>query len=84
MVVSQVKISSKHKKIMNHQTGIVFITQKPGGRVPHYGVRRECAQVLGSFWPENYGIRINFYWKISMVRVYFHLEFSGIGVYCIL
>ena len=42
----------------------------PGG-VLHYGVRRGCAPVLCSFWPENSGIGI-----------YFHLEFSGIGVYC--
>ena len=39
--------------------------------------------VLGSFWPENSGIGIYFYWKISVIGVlYLHLEFSGIGVYC--
>ena len=54
----------------------------PGGGVFHYGVRRRCAPVLGSFWPENSGIGIYFYWKISVIGVYFHLEFSGIGVYC--
>ena len=53
-----------------------------GGGVLHYGVRRECAPVLGSFWPENSGIGIYFYWNISVIGVYFHLEFSGIGVYC--
>ena len=42
-----------------------------GGGVLHYGVRRGCAPVFGSFWPE-----------ISVIGVYFHLEFSGIGVYC--
>ena len=50
--------------------------------VLNYGVRRGCAPVLGSFWPENSGIGIYFYWKISVLGVYFHLEFSGIGVYC--
>ena len=49
--------------------------------VLHYGVRRGCATVLGSFWPENSEISIYFYWKISMIGVCFHLEFSGIGVY---
>ena len=52
----------------------------PGGI--NYGVSRGCAPVLGSFWPENSGIGIYFYWKISVIRVYFHLEFSGNGVYC--
>ena len=54
----------------------------PEEGVLHYGVRRGCAPVLGSFWPENSGIGINFYWKISVIGVYCHLEFSGIGVYC--
>ena len=45
-------------------------------------VRRGCAPVLGSFWPENSGIGVSFYWKISVIGVYFHSEFSGIGVYC--
>ena len=47
----------------------------PGGGVLHYGVRRGCAQVLGSLWPENSGIGIYFYLKISVIGVYFHLEF---------
>ena len=55
-----------------------------GGRVLHYGVRRGCAPVLGSFWPENSGIGIYLHWKISVIGVYFHLEFSGIGVTVIL
>ena len=55
----------------------------PGGEgVLHYGVRRGCAPVLGSFWPENSGIGIYFYLKISVIGVYCHMEFSGIGVYC--
>ena len=44
-------------------------------------VRRGCAPVLGSFWPENSGIGVSFYWKISVIGVYFHSEFSGIGGY---
>ena len=36
----------------------------PGGGVLHYWVRRGCAPVLGSFWPENSGIGICFYWKM--------------------
>ena len=52
------------------------------GGVLHYGVRRGCAPVLGSFWPENSAIAIYFYRKISVIGVYFHLEFSGIGVHC--
>ena len=44
-------------------------------------VRRGCAPVLGSFWPENSGIGVSFYWKISVIGVYFHSEFSGIGDY---
>ena len=63
------------------------------GGVLHYRVRRGCAPVLGSFWPENSGIGIYFHWKISVIGVYFHwknsvigiyfhLEFSGIGVDC--
>ena len=51
------------------------------GCILHYGVRRGCAPVLGSFWPENSMIRVYFYWRISVIRVYFYLEFSGIGVY---
>ena len=43
-------------------------------------VRRGCAPVLGSFWPENSGIGVSFYWKKSVIGVYFHSEFSGIGV----
>ena len=44
-------------------------------------VRRGCAPVLGGFWPENSGIGVSFYWKISVIGVYFHSEFSGIGGY---
>ena len=54
----------------------------PGGGVLHYGVRRGCAPVLGSLWPENSGNGAYFYWKISVIGVYFHLELSGIGLYC--
>ena len=53
-----------------------------GGGALHYGVRRGCGSVLGTFWPENSGIGMYFFWKISVIGVYFHLEFSGIGVYC--
>ena len=49
-----------------------------GGVVLCYWVRRGCAPVLGSFWSENSGIGIYFYWKISVIGVYFQLEFSGI------
>ena len=42
-------------------------------------MRRGCAPVLGSFWPENSGIGVSFYWKISVIGVYFHPEFSGMG-----
>ena len=34
-----------------------------GGGVLYYRVRRECAPVLGSFWPENSGIGIYFLLK---------------------
>ena len=53
-----------------------------GGGGTSLWVRRGCAPVLGSFWPENSGIGVSFYWKISVIGVYFHSEFSGIGVYC--
>ena len=56
------------------------ITRKPGGGTSLW-VRRGCAPVLGSFWPENSGIGVSFYWKISVIGVYFHSEFSGIGGY---
>ena len=46
-------------------------THPRGGGSASPWVRRGCAPVLGSFWPENSGI-----------GVYFHVEFSGIGVYC--
>ena len=52
----------------------------PGGGTSLW-VRRGCAPVLGSFWPENSGIGVSFYWKISVIGVYFHSEFSGIGGY---
>ena len=54
---------------------------KPGGGGTSLWVRRGCAPVLGSFWPENSGIGVSFYWKISVIGVYFHSEFSGIGDY---
>ena len=50
----------------------------PGEGVLHYGVRRRCAPALGSFWPENSGIGVCFYWKISVIGVYFHLEFNSL------
>ena len=53
-----------------------------GGGGTSLWVRRGCAPVLGSLWPENSGIGVSFYWKISVITVYFHSEFSGIGVYC--
>ena len=52
-----------------------------GGGGTSLWVRRGCAPVLGSFWPENSGIGVSFYWKISVIGGYFHSEFSGIGVY---
>ena len=54
----------------------------PGGGGTSLRVRQGCAPVLGSFWPENSGIGVSFYWKISVIAVYFNLEFSGIGIYC--
>ena len=53
----------------------------PGGGGTSLWVRRGCAPVLGSFWPENSGIGVSFYWEISVIGVYFHSEFSGIGGY---
>ena len=53
----------------------------PGGGGTSLWVRRGCAPVLGSFWPENSGIGVSFYWKISVIGVYFHSEFSGVGDY---
>ena len=53
-----------------------------GGGGTSLWVRRGCAPVLGSFWPENSGIGVSFYRKISVIGVYFHSEFSEIGVYC--
>ena len=52
-----------------------------GGGGTSLWVRRGCAPVLGSFWPENSGIGVSFYWKISVIGAYFHSEFSGIGGY---
>ena len=54
-------------------------SKNPGGT--SLWVRRGCAPVLGSFWPENSGIGVSFYWKISVIGVYFHSEFSGSGGY---
>ena len=56
-----------------------FLESRGGGT--SLWVRRGCAPVLGSFWPENSGIGVSFYWKISVIGVYFHSEFSGIGGY---
>ena len=56
-----------------------FYGKLPGGGGTSLWVRRGCAPVLGSFWPENSGIGVSFYWKISVIGVYFHSEFSGIG-----
>ena len=53
----------------------------PGGGGTSLWVRRGCAPVLGSFWPENSGIGVSSYWKTSVIGVYFHSEFSGIGDY---
>ena len=41
----------------------------PGGGGTSLWVRRGCAPVLGSFWPENSGIGVSFYWKISVIGV---------------
>ena len=43
----------------------------PGMGGLHYGVKWGCAPILGSFWPENSGIGIFFYWKISVIGVFF-------------
>ena len=42
----------------------------PGGGGTSLWVRRGCAPVLGSFWPENSGIGVSFYWKISVIGGY--------------
>ena len=60
---------------------ILMLRLRPGGGGTSLWVRRGCAPVLGSFWPENSGIGVSFYWKISVIGVYFHSEFSGIGGY---
>ena len=60
--------------------GMLIYSGSPGGGTSLW-VRRGCAPVLGSFWPENSGIGVSFYWKISVIGVYFHSEFSGIGGY---
>ena len=49
------------------------------GKDLHYGVRWGCAPVLGSFWPENSGIEIYFYWKIYGSGVYCYTLNSGFG-----
>ena len=51
--------------------------QPGGGGTSLWGKTGMCAS-LGSFWPENSWTGIYFYWKISVIGVYFHLEFSGI------
>ena len=61
-----------------------LISERGGGGVRTRGVtslwvRRGCAPVLGSFWPENSGIGVSLYWKISVIGAYFHSEFSGSG-----
>ena len=58
-------------------------SQMPGGGTSLW-VRRGCAPVLGSFWPENSGIGVSFYWKISVIGVYFHSEFWDWGLLKIL
>ena len=63
------------------QGKLVGATFTRGGGGTSLWVRRGCAPVLGSFWPENSGIGVSFYWKISVIGVYFHSEFSGIGGY---
>ena len=63
-----------------HQNMSKHLVSAPGGGTSLW-VRRGCAPVLGSFWPENSGIGVSFYWKISVIGVYFHSEFSGIGGY---
>ena len=59
----------------------VEIVNPGGGGGTSLWVRRGCAPVLGSFWPENSVIGVSFYWGISVIGVYFHLEFSRIGGY---
>ena len=49
------------------------------GGVTSLRVRRGCAPVLGSFWPENSGIGIYFYWKISVIGYAFTWNFLGLG-----
>ena len=65
----------------NNHTEFRKSVPAPGGGGTSLWVRRGCAPVLGSFWPENSGIGVSFNWKISVIGVYFHSEFSGIGGY---
>ena len=56
--------SMSHTLIMNMSTGSNEINEywHPGGGGTSLWVRRGCAPVLGSFWPENSGIGVSFYW----------------------
>ena len=42
---------------------ILFEFEINGGGGTSLWVRRGCAPVLGSFWPENSGTGVSFYWK---------------------
>ena len=75
---------SKNPRIRKYNVNLRSTMDPPGprgGGGTSLWVRRGCAPVLGSFWPENSGIGVSFYWKISVIGVYFHSEFSGIGGY---
>ena len=50
-----------HKKIsLNKFYFFTFLVRDPGGGGTSLWVRRGCAPVLGSFWPENSGIGVSF------------------------
>ena len=73
-------LSKSFKTPVLKNSGSSLLACLPGGGTSLW-VRRGCAPVLGSFWPENSGIGVSFYWKISVIGAYFHSEFSGIGGY---
>ena len=75
-------ILSSTSCIHGQSRGVEEPLDTQGGGGTSLWVRRGCAPVLGSFWPENSGIGVSFYWKISVIGVYFHSEFTRIGVYC--
>ena len=52
---------------MDIAVGVHGLSPRGGGT--SLWVRRGCAPVLGSFWPENSGIGVSFYWKISVIGV---------------